>query len=165
MDASMLEILRLMPYSTFFVAAIALLLNLTANLVTKAKVDLEAFKRVQHEYSRYQKQLRDAMRKGEMEKVEKLKKKYKPLQDRMLRMQGERFKVSLYYLIPFMILYFALASFMGGTPVALSPYHFDLYFIRATHSIGGVYSMNLVTWYIFTSVAFGVVMGRWMGTY
>ena len=157
------DVLRTIPYSTFFVIAIALAINLVANFITKKKVNLEALRRVQKEYSHYQKLLREAIRRGELDKVEKLKRKYKPIQDQMLRLSVERMKASFYYIIPLMIIFIWLSSFMGNRPVALSPYPFDLFLVKAVEPVNGAYGMNIISWYILTSFGLGAVASRLLG--
>lgn len=163
MTPTALDVLRVMPYSTLFIALVALALNLIANAVTRATIDIDLYRRIQREYSEYQRQLRAALREGDMEKVEKIRKRYRPVEERMLTLQLDRMKVSLYYLIPFIILYYILAWFMGPTPVAVSPFEFDLWIVSATSPLGPGFAMNMVTWYIFTSVAFSVVITRLFG--
>lgn len=162
-EAWVSDTLRTIPYSTFFVIGVALAVNLVSNIVTKRKVNLEALRRVQREYSHYQKLLREAVRKGDLDRVEKLKRKYKPIQDQMLRLSAERMKASLYYMIPFILIFIWLTSFMGNNPVALSPYPFDLYLVRAVEPVNGAYGMNLVTWYILSSIGLGAVVSRLTG--
>ncbi|MGC9116098.1 MAG: EMC3/TMCO1 family protein [Conexivisphaera sp.] len=157
------DVLRVMPYSTLFVAAVALALNVVANAVTRATMDVEMYRRVQREYQEYQRQLRAALREGDPGKAEKVRKRYKPVEEQMLRLQLDRMKVSLYYLIPFIILYYILAWFMGQVPVAVSPYSFDLLIVSTTMPCGPGFAMNMVTWYIFTSIAFSVVVTRLFG--
>ncbi len=152
-----------MPYSTAFVALVALALNVIANAVTRATMDVDMYRRVQREYAEYQRQLRAAIRSGDPEKAEKVRRRYKPVEEQMLRLQMDRLRISLYYLIPFIILYYLLAWFMGNVPVAISPYEFNLWIVSATVPIGPGYGMNMVTWYIFTSIAFSVVVTRIFG--
>ncbi|MDP7981620.1 MAG: EMC3/TMCO1 family protein [Conexivisphaerales archaeon] len=158
-----LDALRVMPYSTLFVAAVALALNVVANAVTRATMDIDMYRRVQKEYSEYQKQLRAALRTGDPDKADKVRKRYKPVEEQMLKLQMDRMKISFYYLIPFIVLYYLLAWFMGQVPVAVSPYHFNLLIVSATTPLGPGYAMNMVTWYIFTSVAFSVIVTRLFG--
>ncbi len=134
-----------------------------ANAVTRATMDVDLYRRVQREYSEYQRQLRAALRAGDMDKVEKIRKRYRPIEEQMLKLQLDRMKISLYYLIPFIILYYILAWFMGQSAVAISPYRFNLIIIAATTPMGPGYAMNMVTWYIFTSVAFSVIVTRIFG--
>lgn len=134
-----------------------------ANAVTRATMDVDLYRRVQREYSEYQRQLRAALRAGDMDKVEKIRKRYRPIEEQMLKLQLDRMKISLYYLIPFIILYYILAWFMGQSAVAISPYRFNLIIIAATTPMGPGYAMNMVTWYIFTSVAFSVIVTRLFG--
>lgn len=138
-------------------------LNVIANAVTRATMDVDLYRRVQREYSEYQRQLRAALRAGDMDKVEKIRKRYRPIEEQMLKLQLDRMKISLYYLIPFIILYYILAWFMGQSAVAISPYRFNLIIIAATTPMGPGYAMNMVTWYIFTSVAFSVIVTRIFG--
>jgi uncharacterized membrane protein (DUF106 family) len=158
-----LEILRVMPYSTLFVIAVAVALNVVANAITRATMDINLYRRIQKEYSEYQRQLRSVLRENDPGKVEKIRKRYKPVEEQMMKLQMDRMKISMYYLIPFIVLYYLLAWFMGQVPVAVSPYKFDLLFVAATSPLGPGYAMNMVTWYIFTSVAFSVIITRLFG--
>jgi uncharacterized membrane protein (DUF106 family) len=52
---------------------------------------------------------------------------------------------------------------MGNEPVALSPYPFDLFFVRAVEPVNGAYGMNLISWYILTSIGLGAIASRLLG--
>lgn len=152
------------PTSTFLIFLMAIALNLVANFVIKRKVNLEYAREVQANYSAFQKEFREVLKSGDKAKIEKMKKKEKHMREMMMKVNSERFRASLYYLIPFMALFFLINSVYAGKVVALSPYEFNLLFVRTIAQIDGVFGMDFISWYIVTSFVSNLIISKLMGT-
>ena len=152
------------PTSTIFILLLALSLNYVANFTIKKKVNLEYAREVQAAYSAFQKEFREALKSGDKARIEKMKKKEKQMREMMMKVNSERMRASLYYLIPFMIIFFALNSVFSGKVVALSPFGFNLWFVRTIAPVDGFFGMDFISWYIITSVALNLIISKLMKT-
>lgn len=159
-----IEQITQIPASTVFILLLALALNFIANFVIKKKVNLEYAREVQAAYSAFQKEFREALRSGDRAKIEKMKKKEKQIRDMMMKVSSERMKASFYFLIPFMIIFFALNFIFSGKVVALSPFQFNLWFVRTIAQVDGFYGLDFISWYIVTSIALNLIVSKIMKT-
>ncbi len=160
----LIEFITQIPVSTIFILLLALALNFVANWVIKKKVNLEYAREVQAAYSAFQKEFREAIKSGDKERIEKMKKKEKQMREAMMKVNSERMRASLYYLVPFMIIFFALNSVFSGKVVALSPFQFNLWFVRTIASVDGLFGLDFISWYIVTSIALNLIISKLMKT-
>lgn len=152
------------PASTIFILLLALALNFIANFVISKKVNLEYAREVQAVYSTFQKEFREALKSGDRARIEKMKRKEKQMRDMMMKVNSERMRASFYYLIPFMIIFFVLNSVFSGKVVALSPFQFNLWFVRTVAQVDGFYGLDFISWYIVTSIALNLIISKLMKT-
>ena len=152
------------PISTLLILLIAVMLNLISNFVIKKKVNLEYAREVQTAYNAFQREFREALKSGNLEKIEKLKKKEKQMREMMLKVNSERMKASLYFFIPFIILFIAINSIFGGKIVALSPFQFNLWFVKTIAPVDGLFGLDFISWYILTSISSNLIISKLMGT-
>ncbi len=159
-----IELITQIPASTIFILLLALALNFVANFVIKKKVNLEYAREVQAAYSAFQKEFREALKSGDRARIEKMKRKEKQMRDMMMKVNSERMRASFYYLIPFMVIFFALNSIFSGKVVALSPFQFNLWFVRTIAQVDGFYGLDFISWYIVTSIALNLIISKLMKT-
>jgi len=82
----------------------------------------------------------------------------------MLKVNSERMKASLYFFIPFIILFIAINSIFGGKIVALSPFQFNLWFVKTIAPVDGLFGLDFISWYILTSISSNLIISKLMGT-
>ena len=111
------------PESTLIITCTAVFLSFCSNMATRLLVDLKRERRMRAEVAAFDKELREAISKKDKDKEEKLKKK-KPQVDKMrLQMSTGRLKATFLTYIPFLLVYYFMASQLGGLGaiVARSP--------------------------------------------
>ena len=147
------------PEATVIVTLTALGLQILSNIVIRLLVDLRKEKRLRTEVAAYDKELRAAIAKKDKDKEEKLKKK-KPQVDKMrLQASTGRLKATFITYIPFLLVYYFMASQLGGlgAVVAHSPIPIP-YVVSAT---GG---MALFWWYSLSSFSITFMLQKLLGT-
>ncbi|MDG6939520.1 MAG: DUF106 domain-containing protein [Nitrososphaerota archaeon] len=155
------------PLAALTVLPIEVTTGTVANFIMKKKLNLSQAKQVTKEFSAFQKEYREALRSKDQAKVDKLKKKQKTMQDSMMKVNSERMRVTLIYLFPLIIIYYAVGYLIGfNTIVAASPYHLSLYFISTvvTSEVPVGFGMSLFTWYFISYFTVNLVLSRLMGT-
>jgi len=160
-----LEWYQSIPTITFIVLAITVVMNTISNYVIKMKVDIKAEKAVRSEYNVIMREYREAISSKDEAGIEKVKKKQKVIQERMMKQSSARMKSTLYFLLPFSAVWLILGWLVGlNAPTAISPYAFDFYIVKAVDPSGPFYTMSLFTWYFIVSFLTQTVISRLMGT-
>jgi len=130
-----------------------------SNLATRVLVDLKRERRMKAEVAAFDKELKAAVAAKDKDKEEKLKKK-KPQVDKMrLQASTGRLKATFITYIPFLLVYYFMASQLGGlgAVVAHSPIPIP-YVVSAT---GG---MALFWWYSLSSFSITFMLQKLLGT-
>lgn len=151
------------PESTFIVTFTALGFALVTNLLTLKLVDLDAERRMKAEISQFTKELRAAIASRDREKEERLRKKEPVIRQMTAKVQTARFKVTGITFVPFILLYYLMASLLGGFGVTVAYSPFEIPFVSSLGS-NGFYDVSLFGWYIITSFAFNGLITKLMGT-
>ncbi|MCP8317474.1 MAG: DUF106 domain-containing protein [archaeon] len=148
---------------TLLVAFTAIILNLISNAATRLLTDVERARRIRAEVRTFRKELRQAMLAKDKAKVERLRKKEKQMMSLEMKVSTQRMKPMLFFWIPFIIVYYLLASFVGGynTVVAMSP----MPIIPVSLSpLILVPEIGLIWWYLISSLAFSGIITKLLGT-
>jgi len=147
------------PESTIIVTLTALGLQVLSNIVIRLLVDLKREKRLRTEVAAFDKELRAAITKKDKEREEKLKKK-KPQVDKMrLQASTGRLKATFITYIPFLLVYYFMASQLGGlgAVVANSP-------IPIPYIVSSTTGMALFWWYSLSSFSITFMLQKLLGT-
>lgn len=147
------------PESTLIITATAVGLGFASNVATRLLVDLKKERRMKAEVAAFEKELKDAVAKKDKDKEEKLKKKKLQMDQMRLKASTGRFKVVLVTWVPFIIVYYLMANFVGGfsEAVAFSP-------IPIPFIVQPTGSMVLIWWYFLSSLSFATLMTKLLGT-
>lgn len=139
-------------------------------------MDLKKERRMKKEVADFDKELKEAVANKDKQKEEKLKKK-KPQVDKMrISASTGRLKVTLITWVPFILLYYFMATLVGGygSPVACSP--IPIPYITSTEVIPNICNyivsgvkidlphMPLLWWYFISSLSFGTIVSKLLGT-
>jgi uncharacterized membrane protein (DUF106 family) len=146
------------PDSTVLVAITSIFFSVISNALTRVFVDIDAERRMRAEVSKFTKELQAAIKSGNKQEEEKLKKKQATIQQMQLKMQKDRLKVVGVTIVPFFILYYIIVGFIGSTWVAYSPFY--LPFIMEQASNGSYFQVSLFGWYFICSFAFSGIISR-----
>jgi len=148
------------PDTTFIVTFTALGLSIVTNLLTRRFVNLEAERRIKAEISQYQTDLREAVRKKDKAKEDKLRKRDLQIKQMNAKLSTSRLRVTAITFIPFIALYYFMASLIPGgfgATVAYSPIPIP-YIVSATGTV------PLFWWYTISSLTFSPLLTRLFGT-
>jgi len=147
------------PETTFIVTATALALGIATQVLTLRLVNLKAERRMRAEISQFQAEMREAVRSKDKAKEEKLKKKNLQIQQMNTKVSTARLKVTAITFVPFLVLYYLMAGFLGGfgVTVAYSPIPIP-YIVSATGTV------PLFWWYSISSLTFSPMLTKLFGT-
>lgn len=148
-----LDILKTIPYSTFFVLLLAVALNFAVSLVNRRYTNIEEQKRWSIKNAEVRKELMKAMSSGNRRMTEKLQKEQTDLMKEQSKISMQRLKLQLFFFIPFIAVWQLFGSFYGSTIVALMP--FDAPFVGT--------QMNIFWWYFFSSISSNILISRLLG--
>ncbi|HYB44932.1 MAG TPA: EMC3/TMCO1 family protein [Nitrososphaerales archaeon] len=147
------------PVSTIIVSLTSIGLAVVTQLVTLRLVDLKAERKMRAEISQFQADLRDAMKKGDKAKEEKLKKKQAAMTQMNAKVSTARLKVTAITFVPFLLLYYVMAYLLGGfsVTVANSPIPIPLL-------VSAQGTLPLFWWYSISSLTFSPMLTKVFGT-
>lgn len=147
------------PETTFIVTATALSLAIVTNLLTLRFVDLVAERRMRADISQYQSELREAIKAKDKAKEERLKKRDLQIKQMNAKLSTARLKVTAITFVPFIVLYYLMAGFLGGfsVTVAYSP-------VPIPYIVSSTGTVPLFWWYTISSLTFSPVLTRLFGT-
>jgi uncharacterized membrane protein (DUF106 family) len=148
-----------LPESTFVVTLTSVGLGLLTQTVTRQVVDLDKERRMKAELNAFNKEKRQAQLAKDKNKLEKLKKKELPMRQASAKVQMARTKVTLVTVVPLFLIYYFMASFLGGygSIVAVSP-------IPLPVLVGSNGEMVLIWWYILGSFTLSSLLSRLLHT-
>lgn len=148
-----LSFLREPPTATVFILFLTIALNLATSLITRMTTNMEDYRRMTIESKRAQQEVMAAMRSGNQRRIAKAQKRQQDMMGAQSKMSMDRLKITMFFLIPLLLIWQVLNSFFGGGTIAFFPFNFP--FIPTELNIGG--------WYIFCSFASSVIIQRVLG--
>ena len=151
------NILLTIPYSTFFIIGLALMLALITSITQKRFVNIEEAKKFRSQMSELRKQMWEARKKGDKKTLAKLQRKQAQLMRESGKVLSKQTQVSLFTMIPFLILFWVLYGFFGNTPVAFSPFPIPYGTIEGT-------KLTFWLWYLLSAMAINLPITRLLKT-
>jgi uncharacterized membrane protein (DUF106 family) len=147
------------PESTLVVTLTSVALGVVTQVVTRRFVDLKAERKMKAEISQYQADLKEAVRTKDKAKEEKLKKKQLAINQMNTKLSTARLRVTAITFVPFIVLYYVMAGFLGGfsVVVANSP-------IPIPILVSSTGTMPLFWWYSISSLTFSPMLTKLFGT-
>jgi uncharacterized membrane protein (DUF106 family) len=148
-----------LPESTVVVTLTSLGLGLLTQTVTRLFVDLNKERKMKAELNAFNKEKREATLAKDKGKAEKLKKKELAMRQAQSKVQLARTKVTFITIVPLFLVYYLMASFLGGygSIVAFSP-------IPIPYLVGANGEMVLIWWYILGSFTLSSLLARLLHT-
>ena len=158
------------PDSTIVLTLTAVGFGLISNLLTRRFVNLEAERRIKGEINEFTKAMKAAVKSGNKQEQEKLKKKEPSIQQMRMKMSTARSKVALYTIVPFFAIYYLVLFVVGNVPVAYMPFY--LPYICWTPPgasacqvlASGATAMNSFGWYLISSFSFSGLLTKLLKT-
>ncbi|MGD2142530.1 MAG: EMC3/TMCO1 family protein [Candidatus Bathyarchaeota archaeon] len=148
-----IDFLQQPPWATLFILGLTLVINIAMSFANRRVMDLEAYRRMMIESARVRKEVMEAMKSGNQRRISKAQNRQQELMKQQQQMSMGRLKLTLYFFIPFILIWTVLRNFFGNTIIAYMP--FKAPFFNTEMSIGN--------WYILCSISINIVLSRIMG--
>jgi len=147
------------PESTLMVTMTSIGLSLVTQLVTRRVVNLDAERRMRAEVSAFNKEKREATLAKDKAKLEKLKKRELPMRQEQAKVSTARLKVTAITFVPLLLVYYLMASFLGGFSVVVANSSLPIPYL-----VGGDGTMALFWWYMLSSFTFSTLLTKLLHT-
>ena len=148
------------PASTLLVTATSVALGLVTQIVTRKVVDLNKERRMRAEVNAFNKEKREATVANDKVRLDKLKKRELAMRQEQAKVSMARFKVTGITFVPLILLYYLMASFLGGYGVIVAYSPVPIPVITAPTLNPGVFEVSLIWWYFLSSFAFSFMLTR-----
>jgi uncharacterized membrane protein (DUF106 family) len=148
-----LEFLKTPPMATYAILVIAVGLGLLTSGVNAKMTDLKAYRRMMLDSARAQHQMMEAAKSGNQRAIDKAQKKQQEVMGQQSKMSMDRMKISLFFMIPFLLIWQLLSSFFGNTIIAYFPFDFPFIPIE----------LSVANWYLICSFASSILISRLLG--
>jgi len=152
------------PYSTVVVTLTSLGLGFVTQLVTRKVVDLDKERRMRAEVNAFNKEKREATLANDKAKLEKLKKRELQMRQEQAKVSTARLKVTGITFVPLLLVYYLMATFLGGYGVIVAFTPIPIPVIAAPTLIAGTYEVSLFWWYFLSSFTFSTMLSRLLHT-
>jgi uncharacterized membrane protein (DUF106 family) len=147
------------PESTLLITMTAIGLSLVTQLVTRRVVNLNAERRMRAEVSAFNKEKRAATIAKDKAKLEKLKKRELSMRQEQAKVSSARLKVTAITFVPLLLVYYLMASFLGGFSVVVAYSSIPIPYL-----VGGDSTMALFWWYMLSSFTFSTLLTKLLHT-
>ena len=148
-----IDFLQQPPYATLFILVLTLVINMVMSYANKRSMDLDAYRKMMIDSSRARKELMEAMKTGNQRRISKAQSRQNELMKAQQKSSSGRMKLTLYVMVPFILIWQVLNSFFGKTIIAYMP--FNAPFFPDELTIGN--------WYLLCSISVNIVLSRIIG--
>jgi len=152
------------PYSTVVVTLTSLGLGFVTQLVTTRVVDLDKERRMRAEVNAFNKEKREATLANDKVKLEKLKKRELQMRQEQAKVSTARLKVTGITFVPLLVVYYLMATFLGGYGVIVAFTPIPIPVIAAPTLFVGTYEVSLFWWYFLSSFTFSTMLSKLLHT-
>ncbi|MBS7637799.1 DUF106 domain-containing protein [Candidatus Bathyarchaeota archaeon] len=140
------------PASTLLILLVSALISLVTALANRKVMNLEEYRRLTIQSHEVRRELMEAMRSGSQRRIAKAQKQQQEMMKAQQKMMMDRMKITLFFIIPFILIWQALVNFFKGV-VAYMP--FDAPFIGR--------ELTVTHWYIICSISTNIIISRILG--
>jgi len=152
------------PLSTVVVTLTSLGLGFVTQLVTRRVVDLNKERKMRAEVNAFNKEKREATVANDKVKLEKMKKRELQMRQEQAKVSTARLKVTGITFVPLLVVYYLMATFLGGYGVIVAFTPIPIPVIAAPTLIAGTYEVSLFWWYFLSSFTFSTMLSRLLHT-
>ena len=152
------------PISTVVVTLTSLGLGFVTQVVTRRVVDLDKERKMRAEVNAFNKEKREATLANDKAKLEKLKKRELQMRQEQAKVSTARLKVTGITFVPLLLVYYLMATFLGGYGVIVAFTPIPIPVIAAPTLIGGTYEVSLFWWYFLSSFTFSTMLSKLLHT-
>jgi uncharacterized membrane protein (DUF106 family) len=148
-----LDFLKTPPFATYAILGIAISLGLLTSFVNAKMTDLRAYRKMMLDSAKAQHQMMEAAKSGNQRAIDKAQKKQQEVMGQQSKMSMDRLKISLFFMIPFLLIWQLLGSFFGNIIIAYFPFQFP--FIPT--------DLSVANWYLLCSFSSSIIISRVLG--
>jgi uncharacterized membrane protein (DUF106 family) len=148
-----LDFLKTPPFATYAILGIAVALGLLTSFVNARMTDLKSYRKMMLDSAKAQHQMMEAAKTGNQRAIDKAQKKQQEVMGQQSKMSMDRLKISLFFMIPFLLIWQLLGSFFGNIIIAYFPFQFP--FIPT--------ELSVANWYLLCSFSSSVIISRVLG--
>ncbi len=141
------------PNSTFFILLLSMSLSFITGLANRLLTNREQLNAWRKEVAQWTADSKKAMKSGDKKLLAKVKKKESHVLKLQSKMMWQSMKVSLIFMIPFLLIWQLLIGFYGNTTIAYIP----------GISLGNQGGLPLIWWYLLCSLASGTLITKALG--
>jgi uncharacterized membrane protein (DUF106 family) len=148
-----LDFLKTPPMATYAILGIAVSLGLLTSAVNAKMTDLKSYRKMMLDSARAQHQMMEAAKSGNQRAIDKAQKKQQEVMGQQSKMSMDRMKISLFFMIPFLLIWQFLGSFFGNIIIAYFPFQFPFIPLE----------LSVANWYLICSFASSILISRLLG--
>jgi uncharacterized membrane protein (DUF106 family) len=152
------------PDSTVVVTLTSLGLGFVTQVVTRRVVDLSKERKMRAEVNAFNKEKREATLAKDQVKLDKLKKRELAMRQEQAKVSTARLKVTGITFVPLLVVYYLMATFLGGYGVIVAFTPIPIPVIAAPTLVAGTYEVSLFWWYFLSSFTFSTMLSRLLHT-
>jgi uncharacterized membrane protein (DUF106 family) len=148
------------PFSTIVVTLTSLSLGIVTQVVTRRVVDLNKERKMRAEVNAFNKEKREATLAKDKVRLDKIKKRELQVRQEQAKVSTSRLKVTAITFVPLLLVYYLMATFLGGYTVIVAYTPVPIPIIAAPTLIAGVFEVSLFWWYFLSSFTFSTLLTR-----
>ncbi len=148
-----IDFMKQPPYATLFILVLTIVINLVMSYANKRSMDLGAYRKMMVESARVRKEVMEAMKSGNQRRISKAQNRQSEIMKETQKASSGRMKLTMYVMIPFLLIWQVLNGFFGKTIIAYMP--FNAPFFPDELTIGN--------WYLLCSLSVNIVLSRIIG--
>ena len=152
------------PFSTVVVTLTSLGLGFVTQVVTRRVVNLDKERKMRAEVNAFNKEKREATLANDKVKLEKMKKRELQMRQEQAKVSTARLKVTGITFVPLLLVYYLMATFLGGYGVIVAFTPIPIPVIAAPTLIAGTFEVSLFWWYFLSSFTFSTMLSRLLHT-
>jgi uncharacterized membrane protein (DUF106 family) len=148
-----LDFLKTPPFATYAILTIAVGLSFITSFINVKMMDLKAYRKMMLDSAKAQHQMMEAAKSKNQRAIDKAQKKQQEVMGQQSKMSMDRLKISLFFMIPFLLIWQLLNGFFGNVIIANFPFQFPLIPTE----------LSVANWYILCSFSSSVIISRLLG--
>lgn len=148
-----LSFLQQPPMATVFILLLSTVLSLATSYANRRSMDIDAYRKMMIESARAREEQMAAIKSGNQRQISKAQNKQQELMKQQQKMSMDRMKITMYFMIPFILIWQVLGNFFGGSVIAYMPFKSPFFGLELT--IGN--------WYILCSISSNIIISRILG--
>ena len=155
------------------VLIIAFIVSLLTTIANKYLVDQEKMNEIQERNKAFQKELRDAQKRGDGKKIAELQAKQGEMMQDQTAMMSNQFKPMIVTFVPIILIFFWMrTSVISGLVITLPPAVYWLTLTPLWHAIGSVlyggqatipYGIGWLLWYMICTFGMSQILRKFLG--